>query len=54
MRGGQLASALWKLRALDIPLNEAVQAWIVEANKRLAADQAVRTLTGLAFRQVEG
>ncbi|WP_448191847.1 hypothetical protein [Azospirillum sp. sgz301742] len=54
MRGGQLSSALWKLRALEAPLGEGVQAWIAEANSRLAADQALRTLTGVAFRRAKG
>lgn len=53
MRGGQLASAVWKLRALEAPLGEGVQEWIAEANKRLTADQALRTLTGLAFRRIQ-
>lgn len=53
LRGGQLSSAVWKLRALETPLGEGVQAWIIDANKRLVADQALRTLTGLAFRRIQ-
>lgn len=54
LRAGQLSGALWKLRALDAPMGEGMQAWIADANRRLAADQALRTLTELAFRRTQG
>lgn len=54
LRSGQLSGAVWKLRALDVPLGEGVQGWIAEANRRAVADQALRTLTELAFRRIQG
>lgn len=54
LRAGQLDSAVWKLRGLDTPMSPGLQAWLVEANRRLTADQALRALTTIAFKRAQG
>lgn len=54
IHNGKVGSALWKLRALEVPLDARAQAWVQEANRRMAADEALATLTNRILKSTGG